>query len=124
MTRFPASTYIWLLHQDALIMQKDISIEGHIMGTRLDEHMLRELPIIPSGTIVRTSGSLRSGDVNIVLSQDVDSLAHESMIIRSGTWAEYFLDAWFDPLYRTYNFEKHELHALVSFPSIFEDCDI
>ncbi|KMU88884.1 alpha-1,2-galactosyltransferase [Coccidioides immitis H538.4] len=30
----------------------------------------------------------------------------------SGEWAKFFLDAWFDPLYRRYNFAKAETHAL------------
>ncbi len=28
--------------------------------------------------------------------------------------AKFFLDTWFDPLYRSYNFQKAEGHALVS----------
>ncbi|KAI7660834.1 hypothetical protein KC318_g9827, partial [Hortaea werneckii] len=39
-------------------------------------------------------------------------LAGGSMLIRSGEWAKYFLDAWFDPLFRSYNFQKAEGHAL------------
>jgi mannan polymerase II complex MNN11 subunit len=27
-------------------------------------------------------------------------------------WAHYFLDSWFDPLYRAYAFQKAENHAL------------
>jgi mannan polymerase II complex MNN11 subunit len=34
------------------------------------------------------------------------------MLLRSGDWAKFFLDAWFDPLYRSYNFQKAEAHAL------------
>ena len=33
-------------------------------------------------------------------------------MIRTGEWAKFFLDAWFDPLYRSYNFQKAEEHAL------------
>jgi mannan polymerase II complex MNN11 subunit len=32
--------------------------------------------------------------------------------VRNGEWAKYFLDAWFDPIYRSYNFQKAETHAL------------
>ena len=56
------------------------------------------------------------------MTQDMDNLAHTNLILRNtptpgvkdGTdnWAHYFLDAWFDPLYRSYMFQKAENHAL------------
>ena len=50
----------------------------------------------------------------------MDNLAHTSFILRNtpftrqtpDNWAAYFLDAWFDPLYRAYAFQKAENHAL------------
>jgi hypothetical protein len=36
------------------------------------------------------------------------------MVIRNTEWAEFYLDTWYDPLYRSYNFQKAEIHALVS----------
>jgi hypothetical protein len=50
--------------------------------------------------------------VDFVLTQDKEGLAGGSFMVRTGEWAKYFLDAWFDPLYRSYNFQKAESHAL------------
>src|SRR5271156_4777432 len=42
----------------------------------------------------------------------MDNLAHTSLILRNSDWARFFLDAWFEPLYRSYNFQQAEGHAL------------
>ena len=50
----------------------------------------------------------------------MDNLAHTSTILRNtpftkktpDNWTHYFLDAWFDPLYRAYAFQKAENHVL------------
>ena len=41
-------------------------------------------------------------------------MAVGSFVLRNGDWARFLLDTWFDPLYRSYNFQKAELHTLVS----------
>lgn len=49
----------------------------------------------------------------------MDNLAHTSFLLKtsppgpsSDSFAEYLLDAWFDPLYRAYAFHLADLHAL------------
>jgi mannan polymerase II complex MNN11 subunit len=114
MTVFPHSTYFWFLDQDALIMRPDLSIEEHIMGTkRLDELMLRSQPIVLPDSIIQTFPQLDGNNIDVVLGQDNAGLNTGSFILRRGNWARFFLDTWFDPLYRSYNFAKAETHALV-----------
>jgi hypothetical protein len=36
----------------------------------------------------------------------------KSFILKNGEFARFFLDVWFDPLYRNYNFAKAETHGL------------
>jgi hypothetical protein len=67
---------------------------------------------VPPDSVIKTFAHLKGERVDFVLSQDRDGLAGGSLLIRNTDWAKFFLDAWFDPLYRSYNFQKAEGHAL------------
>ncbi|KAF2236538.1 glycosyltransferase family 34 protein [Viridothelium virens] len=113
MTLFPYSTYFFYLTSFALIMNPSISIEAHIMDReRLETTMLVEKPVVPPDSIIKTFPNIRGDKIDFVLTQDREGLSQDSFVIRRGEWAKYFLDAWFDPLYRSYNFQKAERHAL------------
>jgi mannan polymerase II complex MNN11 subunit len=115
LTNFPHSTYIWYLDQDALIMNPDMTIEGEIMNLKkLESIMVKNQPVVPPDSVIKTYPNLKGGNIDFVLTQDKDGLSPSSFIIRKGAWARFFLDTWFDPLYRSYNFQKAETHALVS----------
>ncbi|KAI0407081.1 galactosyl transferase GMA12/MNN10 family-domain-containing protein [Xylaria palmicola] len=112
-TKFPDCKYIWYLDQHALIMNPDSKVEEHVMGShRLEEMMLKDHPIVPPESIIKTFSHLKARDVDFVLTQDKDGLATSSLVLRNGEWAKFFLDTWFDPMYRSYNFQKAETHAL------------
>ncbi|KAI9681372.1 MAG: hypothetical protein M1817_002655 [Caeruleum heppii] len=113
MTLNPFTTYFFHLDQNALIMNPSLSINDHIMSrTRLESLMRKDLPVVPPDSVIKTFSHLRGDHVDLVLTQDGDGLPQGSLIIRQGDWATYFLDSWFDPLYRKYNFQKAEGHAL------------
>ncbi|KAI9726829.1 MAG: hypothetical protein M1828_000685 [Chrysothrix sp. TS-e1954] len=113
MTRFPHSTYFFYLDQHALFMRQDVSIEDQIMSPRrLKEIMIPEQPVVPPDSVIRTYKTLSPENVDFVISQDDEGLAQTSFIVRRGEWAKFFLDSWFDPLYRSYNFQRAEGHAL------------
>lgn len=115
MTKYPHSTYFWFLDQNSLIMNPDLSIEAHLMDhKRMDSLMLRDQPIVPPDSIIKTFPQLRGEHIDLAISQDKDGLSTGSFVLKRGEWAKFFLDTWFDPLYRTYNFQKAETHALVS----------
>lgn len=119
LTKFPHSTFIWYLDQNALIMNPDMTVEGEIMGPKkLESIMVRNQPIVPPDSIIKTYPHLKGGNIDFVLTQDKSGLSQSSFIIRKGDWAKFFLDTWFDPLYRSYNFQKADLHALVSAGSL------
>ena len=80
---------------------------------RLESLMLKDIPVVPPDSVIKTFSHLRGNQVDLVLTQDDDGLAPSSMIVRQGEWAKFFLDSWFDPIYRSYNFQKAEVHALV-----------
>lgn len=78
----------------------------------LESMMIVDTSVVPPDSVIKTFSHLKGDRIDFVLSQDYEGLAGGSMIIRTGDWAKYFLDAWFDPLYRSYNFQKAEGHAL------------
>lgn len=113
MTLYPHSTYVFYLTSTALIMSPSLSLEQHIMEPkRLESLMLVDKPVVPPDSVIKTFAHLKGDRIDFVLTQDHDGLAGGSMILRNGDWARFFLDAWFDPLYRSYNFQKAEGHAL------------
>lgn len=70
---------------------------------------------MPPDSVIKTFGHLKAKDVDFIISQDAENLCPGSFILRRTDWTRYFLDVWFDPLYRSYNFAKAEIHALVKF---------
>ncbi|KAH9908129.1 galactosyl transferase GMA12/MNN10 family-domain-containing protein [Xylariomycetidae sp. FL2044] len=112
-TKFPDCKYLWYLDQNSLIMNPTAKVEDYVMDTKkLENMMLKDYPVVPPDSIIKTFSHTKGDDVELVLTQDKGGLAAGSFIIKNGEWAKFFLDTWFDPLYRSYNFQKAELHAL------------
>lgn len=118
LTKFPDCHYVWFLDASSLIMNPKLKIEDHIMpSARLEELMRKDLPVVPPDSIIKTFSHLRGQDVDLVISQDKEGLSTSSFLVRNGEWARFFLETWFGPLYRSYNFQKAEVHALVRAPT-------
>lgn len=114
MTSYPQSTYFFFLSPHGLIMNPSMPLTTHVMDPkRLESVMLRDRPVVPPDSVIKTFSHLRGDKIDIVLTQDGEGLCQGSFILRRGEWAKFFLDTWFDPLYRSYNFQKAEGHALV-----------
>lgn len=116
--RHAMSTYkytetFWYLDQDAIIMNPSLSLESHIFA-ELPNLIRRDIPVVPPDSIIRTYRHVPAEKVQMILSQDKTGLQVGSIILKAGTWAQYFLDAWYDPMFRFYNFQKGEQNALVS----------
>ncbi|KAL2210730.1 hypothetical protein CC79DRAFT_1331099 [Sarocladium strictum] len=113
-TKYPTCGHIWFLDQNALILNPKTSLEALLLDeSRLSEIMLPETPVVPD-SIIETFGHLPAEDTALLISQDRTGLVTDSMIIKNGEWAKFFLEQWLNPFYRSYNFEKAERHALVS----------
>lgn len=107
------STNFWLLDQHAIIANPSLSLQSHVLAPeRLRSLMRRDVPIVQPNSVIKTYSHIAPERVQFMLTQDADGLHAGSMIIRRGPWADYFLDAWFDPLFRLYGFQKAEQHAL------------
>lgn len=74
--------------------------------------MVLDLPVVPPDSVIHTLNTRSADHVELILTQDLEGLSHNCFIVKRGEWAKYFLDSWFDPLYRSYNFQKAEGHAL------------
>lgn len=90
------------------------TVEHSIMDARkLEGMMLKNQPIVPPDSVIKTFPNLKGAYIDLVLTQDKEGLSQGSFIVRRGEWSKFFLDTWFDPLYRSYNFQKADTHALV-----------
>ena len=119
MTKYPYTTYFFALSAHALIMNPSLNLESHIMEKkRLESLMLKDKPVVPPDSVIKTFSFLKGDKIDLVLTQDGEGLCQGSFILRRGTWSRFFLDTWLDPLYRSYNFQKAEGHALVSYRNI------
>lgn len=113
LSKFPDASFVWFLDQDSLIMAGDIGVETSIMeSASLDKVMIKDHPVVPPDSIIKTFAHLKPRDVDLVITQDSEGLSVGSFVLRNGEWARFFLETWFDPIYRSYNFQKAEAHAL------------
>lgn len=93
------------------------SLKSHLLDrAKLESLMMKDAPIVPPDSIIKTFAHLKEKDVDLIVTQDSEDLSPGSFILKNGDFARYFLDLWFDPLYRSYNFAKAETHGLVSSP--------
>lgn len=113
-SKYPEAKYIWFLDQNAYIMNPAKSVEQQVMNPKtLESLMVKDHPVVPPDSIIKTFSHLRGTETDIVIAHDNDGIMSDSIVVRNGDWAKFFLEMWMDPLYRSYNFEKVEQHALV-----------
>ncbi|KAF1836870.1 alpha-1,6-mannosyltransferas-like protein subunit [Decorospora gaudefroyi] len=110
---YPGCTFIWYLDATALIMNPSIPLHTSVLAPpKLESLMISNAPVVPPDSVIKTFSNLKGDRIDFIVTQDKDGLAPSSFVIRNGEWAKFFLDAWFDPIYRSYNFQKAETHAL------------
>lgn len=113
MTKYPHTPWLFYLTATALIMNPTEALQTKVIEPRTLESLMQvDKSVVPPDSVIKTFSHLRGERVDFVLTQDWEGLAGGSLLIRTGEWAKFFLDAWFDPLYRSYNFQKAEGHAL------------
>ena len=94
-------------------MNPAISLHMDVLAPgRLESIALGNAPIVPPDSVIKTFSYIPGTKIDFVITQDKDGLAPNSFIVRNGEWSKFFLDSWFDPIYRSYNFQKAESHAL------------
>ncbi|KAG8413932.1 Glycosyltransferase 34 protein, variant 2 [Metarhizium acridum] len=114
LSKYPDCKFIWYLDQDAYIMDPTKSLEDQVTRpSKLESLMIKDYPVVPPDSIIKTFSHLRGESIDLIVTQDKEGLVHKSVVIRNGEFAKFFVETWFDPLYRSYNFQKAERHALV-----------
>jgi mannan polymerase II complex MNN11 subunit len=115
LTKYPECRYVWHLDASGFVMNPKLKLEEHVLPpAKLGTLMKKDVPVVPPDGIIKTFSHLRAQDVELVLTQDKEGLSAGSLVLRNGEWAKFFLETWFAPIYRSYNFQKAEVHALVS----------
>ncbi|KAF3915013.1 hypothetical protein AA313_de0209193 [Arthrobotrys entomopaga] len=132
MATYPYTKTFWFLSSDSLIINMDLSVDAHILSKpRLNSLMLRDHPVIPPESIIKTFKRTDADDIQLIITQDGKSVKSDSFFVRRKKeefgWEEgkgksikkggtvygyYLLDTWFDPLYRFYHFGDGETSAL------------
>ena len=112
MTLYPDSTWFWYLDATSLIANFSIPLTTIVSPSKLESLMIVNEPVVPPDSVIKTFGNLKGDRIDVVIAQDKEGLSVQSFVVRRGEWAKYFLDAWFDPIYRSYNFQKADCHAL------------
>ncbi|KAH7149890.1 galactosyl transferase GMA12/MNN10 family-domain-containing protein [Dactylonectria estremocensis] len=110
---YPEARFVWLLDQNAYIMELNLSLEEQLTKPeKLEELMIKDQSIVPPDSIIKTFTHLKGEEAAFIISQDDVGLVTNSFLVRTGDWAKFFIETWMDPLYRSYNFQKAERHAL------------
>ncbi|RMJ28130.1 Alpha-1,6-mannosyltransferase subunit [Aspergillus sp. HF37] len=113
MASHPHSAYFFHLSPHALIMNPSRSLKSHLLEpSRLESLMLKDVSVVPPDSVIKTFSHLKANDIDLVLSRDKEDLNPGSFVIKQGDFARFWLDTWFDPLFRRYNFAKAETHAM------------
>lgn len=111
-TKYPEASWFWYLDQDSYIMNTQSLESLFLKADKIESLMIKDHPVVPPDSIIKTFPHLKGNDIDFVLTQDREGLSAGSFFVRNGEWAKFFIDTWFDPLYRSYNFQKAEGHAL------------
>ncbi|EPS31753.1 putative galactosyl transferase [Penicillium oxalicum 114-2] len=110
---YPKSKYFLHLSPHALIMNPTTSLQSHLLDrTRLESLTMKDAPIVPPDSIIKTFPHLKENNIDLIITQDSQDLRPTSFVLKNGDFARFFLDLWFDPLFRSYKFVKAETHAL------------
>ena len=114
MSANPHSTYFFFLSPHAVIMDTSVNLKEYMLEKKkLESLMMRDKPVVPPDSVIKTFAHLKGDKIDFIVTQDNEGLCQGSFIVKQGEWSKFFLDTWFDPLYRSYNFQKAEGHALV-----------
>jgi mannan polymerase II complex MNN11 subunit len=110
---YPEVEWIWYLDPEALIMDQTLSLtEDIIKPSVLTTLILRDVAITPPDGIIKTTKQTDMSKIHFILSHDQRNLNTHSFLIRSSEFSKYLLETWYDPLYRTYNFDKAAVSAI------------
>lgn len=101
---YPDSEWLWYLDQDAIIMDTKLSLQEHVLNpARIDHLVLKDEPVVPPDSVIRTLKSASFETIQFILSQDHSGLNTKSFLLKNGDFARYLLDTWAEPVRKLYS---------------------
>ncbi|OLL24536.1 putative alpha-1,6-mannosyltransferase MNN10 [Neolecta irregularis DAH-3] len=97
MKQFPKAEWFWWLDLNTIIMEPQISLESHIFD-HLGEVATQAPPHNPLGLQLSPLTN-RSGEINMLVTQDCSGFSLGSFFIRRSEWTEWLLDVWWNPVF-------------------------
>lgn len=94
-------------------MDPSVDLYDHVFKPQvLRKLIMRDWPIVPPESAIHTLKNPNVKNVDLLLTQDYQGLSHSSIVFKRGSYAEFFLQFWFDPMYRFYPFNRMDQQAL------------
>lgn len=114
MYAFPNAKWFWYIDEKSMIMRHDISLNNYLLKPKaLDPIILRNQPLIPPDSTIKTYEHSTADEVSLILTQNSKSLNTDNFIIKNDLTGRAILELWMDPLFRKYpTFRKDESNAL------------
>ncbi|ODV88652.1 glycosyltransferase family 34 protein, partial [Tortispora caseinolytica NRRL Y-17796] len=102
--QYPNAKYFWYLDEDALIMDEQKDIYDHILKPEaLEKVIRRNAPLVPVEYGINTHQFTSVDTIRLIIAQSVTGMLTSSFVLVNDDFASYFLDIWFDRLYRSHS---------------------
>lgn len=105
MYSFPKTAWFWWLDQDAIITNHAFDIGSELVfdKTKLDKHIMRDMPIIPPESLIHTYSQVSAEQIRLIMLQDDLGMNAASFLIRNDPlYGQLLMDYLRDPLHRNY----------------------
>lgn len=104
MFAFKDAKWLWWLDQDAVIMMPSYDIEKELLDPmRLNNIMLRDVPIMPPECVVHTYKRVPGDQIRFIATQNDRGISTASFIVSNDPYfGQVLFDYWMDPLHRSY----------------------
>ncbi|EEB06906.1 alpha-1,2-galactosyltransferase gmh3 [Schizosaccharomyces japonicus yFS275] len=119
MDKYPNAKWVWCLDQDALLMNRGLSLQDNILNPKvLLKSLLTNTPFSNDIASLGTPDKYRMSDldnIGLILSKDLEGLNAGSFFVRATPLMRMFLDMWTEPSFRTNEVVKNEQELLEYF---------
>ncbi|EEB08705.1 alpha-1,2-galactosyltransferase gmh3 [Schizosaccharomyces japonicus yFS275] len=116
MDKYPKAKWIWWLDQDAIIMNKELSLQDHLLSQKaMRRSLLRKQPFFnekdSAAPHLVTPSEYSDADlenVGLIISCDLNGLNAGSFFVRVNPIMRMFVDVWSDKAYREKKVSENE----------------
>ncbi|EEB08628.1 alpha-1,2-galactosyltransferase gmh3 [Schizosaccharomyces japonicus yFS275] len=120
MDKYPQAKWIWWLDQDAIIMNKKLSLQDHLLSKKAlrrsllrNQHYLNNQDATETHLVTPSEYSDADLDkVGLIISRDLNGLNAGSFFVRVNPIMRMFVDVWSDKAYRENKVSENEQSLL------------